>query len=272
VDGHIGEIVLLAAQQLNRALQIKGPRPSWQPERGAEILGDLRSALGAHRDETAAHKAHTIRYTPITESYRPLIELSLSILARKPRAPSAGGSAKAYGILLDMAEIWELYVAKLLRAGLPGFRVLHTGRVSQSFKSLLIGQHGQMLGSLRPDILIQDDDDQCLGIADAKYKNTRVRAEHINGVVREDLYQLAAYLSGFGDQEKDLDGFLIYPEDIEGQVSLNLAPNNPWQFTAGSRRKLWFLSVNGTDTLASAGITNNEQILLNQIEAALLQN
>jgi 5-methylcytosine-specific restriction enzyme subunit McrC len=149
VDRLIGEITLLASQHLNRALGIKGPRPNWLPERGREILEELRYALGPHCDERAAHKAHAIRYTPITEGYRPLFDLSLSILARRPRVPEADGQAKSHGLLLDMAEIWELYIAKLLQVSLSGLRVLHTGRSNLNFQWLLTSEKGRVLQSLR---------------------------------------------------------------------------------------------------------------------------
>ncbi len=269
VDHQIGDIVLLAAQHLNRALHIKGPRPSWLPGRGTEILDDLRSTLGAHRDETAAHKAHAIRYTPITESYRPLVNLSLSILSRKPRAPSADGNGKSHGLLLDMAEIWELYVAKLLQAGLPGLRISHTGRAKYNFKWLLTSEKGKFIQSLRPDILILGDHDRCLAVADAKYKNTQSNLKHVSGVSREDLYQLSAYLSGFGNAANRTDGFLIYPEDIGGQVTSNLSFDNPWRVTSGHNRHLWFMSVNGLDAPAGLGLSAGEKTMVGAIETAL---
>ncbi len=71
VDRLIGDITLLAAQHLNRALGMKGQRASWLPERGREILDELKSSLGTHRDEKAVPQAHTIRYTPITEGIAP---------------------------------------------------------------------------------------------------------------------------------------------------------------------------------------------------------
>ena len=269
VDRLIGEITLLASQHLNRALGVKGPRPSWLPERAMEILNDLRSALGPHCDEAAAHKSHAIRYTPITEGYRPLVDLSVSILTRKPRAPEADGNAKSHGLLLDMVEIWELYIAKILQTGLPGLHVLHTGRSNFNFQWLLTSGTGRLLQSLRPDILILNANERCLAIADAKYKNTRTNSENVNGVSREDLYQLSAYLSGFGNSERRMDGFLIYPEDAAGQVSSSLSLGNPWRVTSGHDRHLWFMSVNGADAPEGAALSNSEQAMVMQIEAAL---
>jgi 5-methylcytosine-specific restriction enzyme subunit McrC len=269
VDRLIGEIVLLASRHLNRALGSKGPRPGWLPDRGKEVLDELRSALGAHCDEAAAQKAHSIRYTPITQSYRPLIDLSLSILARKPRAPSADGTAKSYGLLLDMAEIWELYVAKVLQAGLPGLRVLHTGRANYNFNWLLTNERGRTIQALRPDILIFGENDRCLAIADAKYKNTRSNTENVNGVSRDDLYQLSAYLSGFGNATQRMDGFLVYPEDIGSQVTSTLSLDNPWQVTSGHNRHLWFMAVNGGDAVLGASLSESETAMLREIGSAL---
>jgi 5-methylcytosine-specific restriction enzyme subunit McrC len=272
VDRLIGEIVLLASNHLNHALAIKGPRPNWLSERSREIIGELRVALGPHRDESAAHKAHTVRYTPINEGYRPLVQLSHSILARKPRAPEAGGKAKSYGLLLDMAEIWELYISKILQMSLPGLRVIHTGRSKSNFQWLLRSGNGGVLQSLRPDILILGEDDRCLAIADAKYKNTRANRENAKGVAREDLYQLAAYLSGFGKAQQDLHGFLIYPEDVAGQVTSGLSLQNPWRVNSGHHRYLWFMSVNGNDVPVDAALSESEQSMVREIEAALVQN
>ncbi|WP_458196472.1 5-methylcytosine restriction system specificity protein McrC [Bradyrhizobium sp. UFLA05-153] len=179
----------------------------------------------------------------MTENYRPAIELSLSILARRPRMASSAGDGKAFGVLLDMAEIWELYVAKLLQVSLPGLRVVHRGRATEHIRSLLIAD-GDELGSLRPDVLIFDHEGRCRAIADAEYKTTRAHALNRIGVVTDDLYQLTAYLAGFGDPASRLDGFLIYPGDPEGQVARRLGPKNPWRVASTPSRQLWFASVN----------------------------
>lgn len=269
VDHRIGSIVLLAAQDLNRVLLSKGPRPSWIPLRGAEILNELRTALGSHINEPVSQMAHSIRYTPINEGYRPLVNLSLSILSRKQRSPSIDGTGTTHGLLLDMAEIWELYVAKLLRAGLSNLRVSHTGRTNNSDWCLLKSKSGKPLQSLRPDIIISDGIDRCLAIVDAKYKNTRSGSGRVNGVSREDLYQLSAYLAAFGNSDDRLDGFLIYPEDPFGQVATNLSSGNPWQVTSGQQRHLWFLSVDGLDVPLGTGFSTSENAMVEAVEVAI---
>ncbi len=227
VDPVISGILLAAFARLCAALGPGGERNYWLPDRGKTLVDDLQSALGGSPNRTVAVGGTTIRYSPITESYRSVVELSLSILAHRPRVATPGGEGKAFGVLLDMAEIWELYVAKLMQMGLPGFRVSHTGRSTEHFRWLLKSTRGDYkFGSLRPDIIVADYQDHCLAVADAKYKTNRVNASNRTGVVRDDLYQLSAYLSGFGDPASRLDGFLIYPADDEGQVVIPTALGN----------------------------------------------
>lgn len=154
-----------------------------------------------------------IRYTPITEGYRPLVELSLSILRHQPFSASTSGNDNVIGVLLDMAEIWELYVFELLRAELASYDVTHPGR-DDSSHSYLIKSHqsGQRIGGLKPDIVIRRNfNGPCVGIFDAKYKTTTPGRERTNGIMREDLYQMSAYLAAYGTQTRPVHGALVYP-------------------------------------------------------------
>jgi len=270
VDPAIGGILLAAFDRLLEALGGRGERAAWLPDRGKAIVNDLYAALGSHADQDIARKYSTLRYTPITEGYRSAVDLSLSILKQSPRTPAAGGEVKAYGILVDMAEIWELYVAKLLHIGLPAWRVVHTGRTTKHFRWLLRGDGDETFGSLRPDIIILNNRDQCVGIADAKYKTTRINANNATGVLREDLYQIAAYLSGFGDFDRQLDGFLIYPDDPYGEVSRRLYPKSPWKMISASRRNLWFLASDGGVESDGTSITENERMIISTVQRALM--
>lgn len=272
VDPIIGGILLAAFDRLRGALGERGGYGVWLPDRGKAIVSELHAALGNRASQEIARSCSMPRYTPITEGYRSAVDLSLSILKQRPSAPTANGGAKSYGILLDMAEIWELYVAKILHLGLPAWRVVHTGRSKKHFRWLLESEDGETLGSLRPDILILDNLDRCLGIVDAKYKTTRINSNNSTGVLRDDLYQLAAYLSGFGDSDTQLDGFLIYPDDPDGEVSRRLHPKSPWKMTSISRRSLWFLAADGGFDVDGASTTEGERAIVSKIQNALVPN
>jgi 5-methylcytosine-specific restriction endonuclease McrBC regulatory subunit McrC len=105
-----------------------------------------------------------------------------------------------------------------------------------------------------------------VAVADAKYKTTRINALNRTGVIREDLYQLAAYLSGFGDPGSRLDGFLIYPEDDSGQVATRLLPNNPWSLSSIPQRSLWFISVGFPDSADVTTLSGGEQLVTNVVQ------
>jgi hypothetical protein len=167
------------------------------------------------------------------------VEMDNNAAERRCAPSHSGGGSKAFGILLDMAEIWELYVAKLLQIGLPALRVNHTGRSTEHFRWLLSSAaDGDKFGSLRPDIVIADHQGHCLAIADAKYKTNRINASNRTGVITDDLYQLSAYLSGFGDPTSRLEGFLNYPADEGGQVASRLSPKKPWTLSSAPQRNI----------------------------------
>ena len=243
-DVNIGSILLAAFERLDRALKEYGESHGWLPERARTLVEELNNALGSRYRRMPKGARPKIRYSPITESYRPIVDLSLSILEHRPLLPASSGDRKAFGIVLDVAEIWELYVAKVLQTALPAYHVSHTGRSRDHFRWLLRSSMDEdKFGSLRPDIVVSDLRDRCLAIVDAKYKTTRINATNRTGVVTEDLYQLAAYLSAFGESGSRLDGFFVYPEDELGQVIQRLAPKNPWSLFAAPQRNLWFVSV-----------------------------
>ncbi len=270
VDPVMGGILLAAFERLRTALGSRGEKNYWLPDRGRTLVDDLQSALSGNSNSMAAIGQTPVRYSPITENYRPVVELSLSILAHRPRMASAGGDGKAFGVLLDMAEIWELYVAKLLQIGLPGLRVSHTGRSTEHFRWLLSSASGDdKFGSLRPDIVIADHQERCLAIADAKYKTNRINAGNRTGIITDDLYQLTAYLSGFGDPASRLDGFLIYPVDDEGQVARRLSPKNPWKVSAAPQRNLWFISADCGHDADAQMLSDAERSITNLIQTAI---
>jgi len=126
VDPVIGGILLTAFTRLGVALGPRGEKNYWLPDRGKTLVDELQSALSGSANVKTTGGHAIVRYSPITENYRS--DLSLSILAHRPPMAVSGGDRKAFGVLLDMAEIWELYVAKLLQKGLASLRVSHTGR------------------------------------------------------------------------------------------------------------------------------------------------
>lgn len=176
--------------------------------------------------------------------------------------------------LIDMAEVWELYVYHLLRSALRGVEVVHTGRDLRGSDYLISSDRtGERLGSLRPDILIRAaHTNRLLAILDAKYKTTKQTPERPHGVQREDLYQLAAYLSAYGSQSELVSGGLIYPATEHTTNIIALETKSPWRFSA-SGRPLWFFGIRcETDSSNNMQLSEGEVSFMKAIQNALEQH
>jgi 5-methylcytosine-specific restriction enzyme subunit McrC len=139
-----------------------------------------------------------VRYTPITARFALVAELSRQIANRRGLASDSAPDGECQGILLDVAELWELYVLAVLRRAASGLVVRHGPREIAAAGTLLRSEvDGATLGALRPDALLAYRD-RIVEVLDAKYKQLHPTAFSPNGPQREDLYQLAADLARFG--------------------------------------------------------------------------
>ena len=253
IDQQIADLIVRAFEKLRRELRQFGDERSWLTNRGASLLDQLRSQAPLRVNWTTSDSQRPIRYTPITESYRGVVDLSRSIIRQRPLSSMAQGTSEVMGTLIDMAEVWELYVFNLLRNRLRAIEVVHTGRSPGQTNYLLRStQTGARLGRLKPDVLLFGiRTGRLLAIIDAKYKTTEPSQERPDGIYREDLYQLAAYLSAHGKPTEALSGGLVYPATINTSNIQVLQRNSPWNLTA-TERALWFFGLVSEETGANA--------------------
>ena len=244
VDHHIGGVIVRAFEHMRQELRQLGDERSWLTQRGVNLIEQIRASVSPREAVDAVESRVPIRYTPITESYRDAVELSRAIVRRRPLSSAVGGENDVLGSLIDMAEVWELYVYHLLRGTLGDVEVVHTGRNRDVSNCLLRSvQTGEALGRLMPDILILErNTDRLLAVIDAKYKTTKATPERPDGLQREDLYQLAAYLFAYGKPTELLNGSLVYPATQDTRQLIQLQKKNPWRFSA-THRQLWFLGL-----------------------------
>jgi 5-methylcytosine-specific restriction enzyme subunit McrC len=203
----------------------------------------LRST-GVPEDEDVAK----IRFTPITAGYRSLVRLSLGIARNRGLLSDTSPDGQTTGVLLDVAELWELFVLEALRRARPRARVVHGTHDARANGYLLTGKAGASLGRLMPDALIIDGESSI--VADAKYKSAQPRASRPNGVEREDLYQMRAYVSRWSGAGA---GMLVYP--FEGSEP-PVVTRGPWVFDDG--RALHFVTL---PIVAGAAVPHLEQVL-----------
>ena len=267
IDRGIASVLLCAFENLRTQLRHHGDHRSWLTTRAQGIVGSLQGQYGRSASTSSVAVKEPLRYTPITESYRSVVDLSLAIIQHRPMSSTADGQRDVLGVLVDMAEVWELYVYQLLRANLLDLEVMHAGRAVENEAYLLRSTVMEArLAGLKPDILVRPfGSNRILTILDAKYKSTTRQPDRPSGVQREDLYQMNAYLSALGPPEGPVSGALVYPEDREKSEIPRLLEASPWSI-ACPQSSLWFLGIDcELDDAGIIALTGSEEMFVEKV-------
>ncbi len=235
LDNPIAHAIVAACGMLTRRLGAVAMR-RLLPDRARDVLTALGRVNPSKRVPEPAEIA-AIRYTPITAAYRGLVRLSMAIARNQGLLAETAPDGTASGLLVDVAEIWELYVLECLRRAHAGAAVLHGTRELQQAGHLLRNTTGERLGRLLPDAVVTLPAE--MFVADAKYKSLRPTIAHPAGPAREDLYQMRAYLSHWSHARF---GMLAYPK--EGEQPPATIAKAPWFFDDG--RELRFVALSHT--------------------------
>lgn len=214
--------IVAAHSMLEQALR---GRP-WEPARVRELMPAMRAAVGYRPRIPTHHDLRRIRYTPITAGFAPVAELSLNLVKHRGLLADADADGHTTGVLLDVAELWEIYVGHIARLALPIATITHGSRADPTNRRLLTSAAtGDELGTLIPDYLITDG--ATTGVIDAKYKSLHPTRQAPNGPQAADLYQMAAYLQRFTSAESGW-GILAYPDDPLRPETPIAEAKSPW--------------------------------------------
>lgn len=180
-------------------------------------LGPLRSNRPVGRAEVRQAKADKALLNPVFAPYRKVLELAEMIIELQSARESSKGDTHAPGFLVNIAELFEIYVGKLLARHFPAWQVsspaipLHAGRFYQR--------------NIIPDIVMEHEDGERVAVLDTKYKRMHFRGRSQYGmgdVDREDFFQIATYMSHFEHLrgKRLVLGGLLYPLSAEPQAGL----------------------------------------------------
>lgn len=229
---------LVAAE---RALTGRIGHRRWHTPRVTDLLPPLHATVGTRPPLPSRLALRRIRYTPITRPFKAAAELSWR-LAHLQGYTASRSDGRSEGLLLDVAELWELFVLRCVEHALPELRVEHGTRTGGTTWLLESTQDPRLgLGRLRPDILASAGSIAHL-IADAKYKRIEnAWPERPQGVDRGDLYQLTSYLARFSPAGHAM-GMLVYPDDAPRAASTALS-RGPWRLPNGGNVQFVALNV-----------------------------
>lgn len=227
-DNPVARVLVLADRALRSLLQ---HRPTWRPTLTGEVLSQLRGAVGSQPELPESGDLRRVRYSPITRRFESVALLSHEVARRRGYLTSAA-SADASGVLVDVAELWELFLVHCVRRAFGPTLVEH-GTIEREGAHLLrsIPTPGARLGRLKPDILVRNSRGALVAVIDAKYKRLRSWRGSPSGVDRGDLYQLTSYLSG---HEVPL-GVLAYPPHDTDAATADL--DGPWLTREGQQTR-----------------------------------
>ena len=183
-----------------------------------------------------------INYTRLTAPYKSVMELSKTILQNfKAEAANHGSDKRDVSYFIDVAELWEMYILKLLQNNLSSEYHVSSPNTYTGAKLL-----DDKIREIRPDILIEKNGDVVM-IIDAKYKNYfQFGAVANNGISREDLYQMSTYLYHYGKEGKRIVGIFTSPVDSKEQMLHTFSENKKHQI---GLINLAINEVNSIDTI-----------------------
>ncbi|MDL2284965.1 McrC family protein [Oxalobacter sp. OttesenSCG-928-P03] len=249
LDHAVSEAIVAAYEVLRRWLAI--PDERWMPARAKELIPHLIAITGPRPRVPTKAELDRIRYTPITAGFAPIAELSRQIANRRGLATNINAAGETKGVLLDVAELWEMYVLNILRKSAAPFVVTHgTREVSATKKLLQSDVSEQNIGTLIPDAILHNNS-IVRGVVDAKYKSLHPSARSPNGPQRDDLYQMAAYLGRFqAPTGMTTWGLLAYPLDPSMPAIPQAEQNSPWSLDKSKKMGFITLPHDSTDAVA----------------------
>jgi len=190
-----------------------------------------------------------INYTRLNETYRPVMELSKTILSNyKAETTKENGKKSEISYFIDVAELWEMYLLKLLQNKLsPEYHVYSPN--STYGTNLLEGK----MRMIRPDILVERDG-RVIMVIDAKYKYyTKFGQTSEKGVHRDDLYQMSTYLYHYGKYNEPILGIFTAPQG-------NDINNDVHSYTNNDKHKIGLvnLDINGINDISKIHAKEDE--------------
>ncbi|HEX7960796.1 MAG TPA: hypothetical protein VF493_12815 [Terriglobales bacterium] len=248
LDHAASDSIVAAYGVLRRWLGV--PDEQWMPARAKELIPQLLVVTGPRPHVPTKAELDRIRYTPITAGFAPIAELSRQIANRRGLTSDVEADGKSKGVLLDVAELWEMYVLSVLRKAARPMTVKHGTRERQTSKKLLYSDvSGQGLGTLIPDAILCAHGD-IRGVVDAKYKTIYPTANSPQGPQREDLYQMAAYLGRFMPRNRENGwGMLAYPHDPARADISRAEQDSPWSLDNNTKVLFAALPHNSVDAV-----------------------
>ena len=177
----------------------------------------------------ALKQYENIRYKSIYESWRDVVNFSWQIIQNHDFSQKESDQNKGFGMFVDMAEIWEMFLRSKLQRAFPDWDV--------SSPEIEVYSTTFFKRKIIPDIVMRHGND--VMVFDAKWKRMQFNGYDVD---RGDFFQIHTYIQYYQQQGLNvIAGGLLYPiSEIEER-------------RIGAQEKL-FGSIIGTTTFIVDGI------------------
>ncbi len=210
-----------------------------------------RTKIKVNKHYIKKAKKHRILSNPMFSKYKEILHYAESILLYYDYIPSSQDSKiKTTGYLINVAELFEIYVRKLLTRNFPDWKV----------DSPKLKYYNDLEHNIIPDIVMEKDGKVL--VFDTKYK--RIDTENLKSSpsFRNDFFQIHAYMYHY--KENLLHGGLIYPGDGD-KFNIKSADNKFHIFEIGAKE----INKNEKDKTEN-NIQSNEKIFTEKIRELTL--
>jgi len=175
----------------------------------------MLQSFGVAEKEITPHEIADIRYTKLNIHYKKPMEIASLIIKRTYNTSALHpGENDSFSYFLDMAQLWEDYLLKVLRKHLSEYDIYSP---NERGGTPLFDDGSR---KIRPDIIIEKDS-RVVAVLDAKYKyyaQVGRYADIDQSVSREDLYQMSTYLYHYASQGHDVVGLFVSPVEDRGEI------------------------------------------------------
>lgn len=162
---------------------------------------------------------------PIFAPYKKVLKYARFIINGNNIEEKEGGDTKTYGFIINVAELFEIYITKLLQKEFSDWSVESPHlRLDENFgKTYLYSR------KIIPDIVMKNQQDVI--IFDTKYKKMNFNYVKGNGVDidRNDFFQINTYMSYYQNQNFNVKiGGLLYPIEKSFTENKNICHSETW--------------------------------------------
>jgi len=173
------------------------------------IVPHLKQARTTHYvSSQTIYKAKTSKAldNPMFSSYKIVLNLAEMVINQQGLREREDANEQGFGFLINVAELFEIYITKLLQKEFPDWDV--------SSPKLTVYEKTFFKRKIIPDIVMEKKNSNDIMVFDTKYKRmnfTGRRASSMGDVDRNDFFQIHTYMSYYLPTHNVLAVGLLYP-------------------------------------------------------------